>query len=80
MHCSSCDPDDLAGVSYKGKILVCPLEGGFRTDASGPALAGAAGAVLAGMAPDVALTMPLPALVVTEGQLDEIMAYVNSTR
>jgi hypothetical protein len=32
------------------------------------------------MAPDVALIMPLPALVVTEGQLDEIMAYVNSTR
>ncbi|PAN09961.1 hypothetical protein PAHAL_2G061900 [Panicum hallii] len=75
----SCDPDDLAGVSYKGKILVCPLDGGFRTPATGPALAGAAGAVLAGMAPDVALTMPLPALVVTEGQLDEIMAYVNST-
>ncbi|CAN6180709.1 unnamed protein product [Urochloa humidicola] len=75
----SCDPDELGGVSYKGKILLCPLEGGFRTDASGPALAGAAGAVLAGMAPDVALTMPLPALVVSEGQFDEIMAYFNST-
>ncbi|CAL5078899.1 unnamed protein product [Urochloa decumbens] len=75
----SCDPDELGGVSFKGKILLCPLEGGFRTDASGPALAGAAGAVLAGSAPDVALTMPLPALVVSEGQFDEIMAYFNST-
>ncbi|CAN6203286.1 unnamed protein product [Urochloa humidicola] len=75
----SCDPDELGGVSYKGKILLCPLEGGFRTEATGPALAGAAGAVLAGSAPDVALTMPLPALVVSEGQFDEIMAYFNST-
>ncbi|XP_034580688.1 subtilisin-like protease SBT4.3 [Setaria viridis] len=75
----SCDPDDLAGVSYKGKILVCPQEGGFRTQAAGPALAGAAGAVVTGIAPDAAFTMPLPALVVTEGQFDEIMAYVNST-
>ncbi|CAL5066643.1 unnamed protein product [Urochloa decumbens] len=75
----SCDPDELGGVSFKGKILLCPLEGGFRTDASGPALAGAAGAVLAGSAPDVALTMPLPALVVSEDQFDEIMAYFNST-
>nr|CAB3452215.1 unnamed protein product [Digitaria exilis] len=31
----SCDPDELAGVSYKGKILLCPLEGGFRTQATG---------------------------------------------
>jgi subtilisin family serine protease len=76
----SCDPGDLAGVSYKGKILVCPQDGGFRTQATGPALAGAAGAVLAGIAPDAAFTMPLPALVVTDGQFDEIMAYVNSTR
>ncbi|KAJ1288112.1 hypothetical protein BS78_02G065000 [Paspalum vaginatum] len=75
----SCDPDDLAGVSYKGKILLCPLEGGFRSQASGPFSAGAAGAVVAGKATDAAFAQPLPALVVTEGQFDDILAYFNST-
>ncbi|XP_066391997.1 subtilisin-like protease SBT4.3 [Miscanthus floridulus] len=28
----SCDPDDLVGDSYKRKILLCPVEGGFRTN------------------------------------------------
>jgi len=41
-------------------------------------LAGAAGAIAAGAAPDAAFIYPLPMLVVSE--FDEIMAYANSTR
>jgi hypothetical protein len=80
-NCSSCDPYYLVGDSYKGKILLCPLEGGFRTNISaGPLLAGAAGAIAAGAAPDAAFIYPLPTLVVSESQFDEIMACANSTR
>jgi len=81
LNCSSCDPDDLVGDSYKGKILLCPVEDGFRTNISaGPLLAGAAGVIAAGIAPDAAFIYPLPALVVSESQFDEILAYANSTR
>jgi hypothetical protein len=43
-------------------------------------LAGAAGVVLVTRAPDVASTLPLPGLMVTQDKFDQIMAYVNSTR
>ncbi|XP_025800523.1 subtilisin-like protease SBT4.3 [Panicum hallii] len=72
----SCDPDDLDGGSYQGKIVLCPGQEGYGL---GPKLAGAAGAVLVGDQPDVAFPLPLPALVVSQDQFDEILAYVNST-
>ncbi|TVU41280.1 hypothetical protein EJB05_14783, partial [Eragrostis curvula] len=76
----SCSPDDLAQGSYKGKIVLCPPHSGFiGKDGYGPLLAGAAGTVIVGNAPDVAFTMPLPALVVTQDQFDGILAYVNTT-
>jgi hypothetical protein len=77
LQCSSCDPDDLDGGSYQGKIVLCPGQEGYGL---GPKLAGAAGAVLVGDQPDVAFPLPLPALVVSQDQFDEILAYVNSTR
>lgn len=81
LHCRSCDPDDLAEGSYKGKIVLCPPQSGFHpNDGSGPLLAGAAGAVIVGRAPDVAFALPLPGLVLTQDQFNEILAYVNSTR
>jgi len=41
---------------------------------------GAAGAVIVGYNPDLAQTVILPALVVTQDQFDEILAYVKSSR
>ncbi|WVZ62256.1 hypothetical protein U9M48_012022 [Paspalum notatum var. saurae] len=76
----SCDPDNLGGGLYRGKIVLCPPQHGAPNDGSGPLLAGAAGVVLVSRAPDVAFTLaPLPALAVTQDQFDQIMAYVNST-
>ncbi|CAN6203285.1 unnamed protein product [Urochloa humidicola] len=72
----SCDPDNLDGGSYRGKIVLCPAQ---RSYGVGPHLAGAAGAVLVGDQPDVAFPLPLPGLVVYQDQFDEILAYVNST-
>ena len=77
LQCSSCDPDDLDGGSYQGKIVLCSDQESFGL---GPHLAGAAGAVLAGDQPDVAFPLPLPALVVSQDQFDQILAYVSSTR
>jgi hypothetical protein len=81
-HCRSCDPESLVGgtYSYKGKIVLCPPQEGHLNDGSGPLLAGAAGAILVTRAPDVAFTLPLPGLMVTQDNFDQIMAYVNSTR
>jgi len=53
---------------------------GRSNGVSGPFLAGAAGVVLVTRAPDVAFTLPLPGLTVTQDKFDQIMAYVNSTR
>ncbi|KAL6647545.1 hypothetical protein ACP70R_014982 [Stipagrostis hirtigluma subsp. patula] len=74
---TSCDPDDLARGSYKGEIILCQSYG--QDDGSGLLLAGAAGAVILGDEPDVAFTLPLPALMVTSDQFEEILAYVNGT-
>ncbi|XP_021309014.1 subtilisin-like protease SBT4.3 [Sorghum bicolor] len=73
----SCDPDNLAGGSYTGKIVLC--QEASENDGSGPLLAGAAGVVIVSEAPDVAFTLPLPGLTVTQDQFDQIMVYVNST-
>ncbi|CAD6226386.1 unnamed protein product [Miscanthus lutarioriparius] len=75
----SCDPENLAGGPYKGKIVLCPLQKGRSNGVSGPFLAGAAGVVLVTREPDVAVTLPLPGLKVTQDKFDQIMAYVNST-
>ncbi|TVU41281.1 hypothetical protein EJB05_14784, partial [Eragrostis curvula] len=77
----SCDPDDLAQGSYKGKIVLCPAHSGFvRNYGSGSFLAGAAGAVIVDSVTDQAYILPLPALVVThQHQFDGILAYVNTT-
>jgi len=77
LQCSSWDPDDLDGGSYQGKIVLCSDPENFGI---GPHLAGAAGAVLAGDQPDVAFPLPFPALVVSQDQFDQILAYVSSTR
>uniref|UniRef100_A0A0D9WWE8 Peptidase S8/S53 domain-containing protein n=1 Tax=Leersia perrieri TaxID=77586 RepID=A0A0D9WWE8_9ORYZ len=74
----SCLLDGLAGVSLRGKIVLCPKEN-FLNTGTGPFRAGAAGAVIVGDNPDTAFAVPLPALMVTQEQFDEIMAYVNST-
>ena len=78
-HYRSCDPDNLTGGSYRGKIVLClpPAKIGHPAD---PLSAGAAGAVILTRAPDVAFVLPLPGLTVTRDQFDQIMAYVNSTR
>ncbi|KAF8654849.1 hypothetical protein HU200_061428 [Digitaria exilis] len=55
----SCDPDNLGGSLYRGKILLCPHDG---SDGQGPLLAGAAGIVLVTDSPDVAFELPLPGL------------------
>ncbi|CAN6203288.1 unnamed protein product [Urochloa humidicola] len=78
----SCDPDDLAGGSYKGKIVLClPPQNNSRhpNDGSGPLSAGAAGVVILARAHDVAFVLPLPGLTVTQDEFIQIMAYVNST-
>ncbi|CAD6220734.1 unnamed protein product [Miscanthus lutarioriparius] len=77
----SCDPEDLVGGPYKGKIVLCPPQksGRLTSGATGALLAGAAGVVLVTRAPDVAFTLPLPGLTVTQDKFDQIMAYVNST-
>ncbi|PUZ68800.1 hypothetical protein GQ55_2G057600 [Panicum hallii var. hallii] len=77
----SCDPDNLAGGSYKGKIVLCPPPAkiGHPNDGSGPLSAGAAAVVIVTRASDVAFVLPLPGLTVTRDQFDQIMAYVNST-
>ncbi|KAJ1288120.1 hypothetical protein BS78_02G065400 [Paspalum vaginatum] len=75
----SCDPDYLGGSLYKGKVVLCPPQNGHPNDGSGPLLAGAAGVVLVSRAPDIAFTLALPGLTVTQDQFDQIMAYVNST-
>jgi hypothetical protein len=77
--CRSCDPENLAGGSYTGKIVLCPTAS--ENDGSGPLLAGAAGVVIPSRIPnDVAFALPLPGLTVTLDDFDQIMAYVNSTR
>ena len=73
--CSSCEPESLAGQSYKGKILLCASAG----DGTGPLLAGAAGAVIVTAQPNIAFLLPLPALTISKDQFTEIMAYVNKT-
>jgi len=75
----SSEPQGLAGGSYKGKILLCPANNGSLNDGTGPFMAGAAGAVIVGYNPDLAQTVILPALVVTQDQFDEILAYVKSS-
>jgi len=74
--CSSCQPDSLAGQSYRGKILFCPR----GSNGTGPLQAGAAGTVIANAEPDVAFVFPLPAVTIAEDQFTEILAYVNRTR
>ncbi|KAL6880065.1 hypothetical protein ACP4OV_011630 [Aristida adscensionis] len=75
----SCDPDDLAS-SYKGKIVLCPpLNNTAPPDGTGPLLAGAAGAVIASRTVDVSWLVPLPALMVTHEQFNEILDYVKTT-
>ena len=76
LHCSSYEPESLAGQSYKGKILLCASAG----DGTGPLLAGAAGAVIVSGSPDIASLLPLPALTISKDQFTEIMSYVNKTR
>ncbi|PWZ15518.1 Subtilisin-like protease SBT4.3 [Zea mays] len=73
----SCDPENLAGGSYKGKIVLC--QNAAANDGSGPLLAGAAGVVIVSRIPDVAFALPLPGLTVSQDQFDQTMAYVNST-
>nr|XP_034580689.1 subtilisin-like protease SBT4.9 [Setaria viridis]TKW30939.1 hypothetical protein SEVIR_2G071900v2 [Setaria viridis] len=76
----SCDPDNLSGGSYRGKIVLCPPQNNGRpNDGSGPFSAGAAGVVIVTRSPDVAFVLPLPGLTVTQDEFDQIMAYVNST-
>jgi len=81
-HYRSCDPDNLTGGSYKGKIVIClpSAKIGHPNDGSGPLSAGAAGVVIVSRAPDTAFALALPGLTVTRDQFDQIMAYVNSTR
>lgn len=43
-------------------------------------MAGAAGAVIVSYEPDVAFSLPLPAIMVTQDQFTGILAYVNRTR
>ena len=43
-------------------------------------MAGAAGAVIVGYYPNLALNVILPALMVTQDQFDEILAYMKSSR
>lgn len=76
--CRSCDPENLAGGSYTGKIVLC--QKAAANDGSGPLLAGAAGVVIVSRIPDVAFALPLPGLTVSQDQFDQTMAYVNSTR
>ena len=76
LHCSSYEPESLAGQSYTGKILLCAS----GSDGMGPLLAGAAGAVIVTAQPNIAFLLPLPALKITGDQFTEIMAYVNKTR
>lgn len=82
MCCSSCEPQGLDDGSYKGKIVLCPADNGTGglNDGTGPFMAGAAGAVIVGYYPNLALTVILPALMVTQDQFDEILAYVKSSR
>ncbi|CAM0144691.1 unnamed protein product [Urochloa decumbens] len=78
----SCEPDNLTGGSYKGKIVLClppKNNSSHPNDGSGPLSAGAAGVVIVSRAPDIAFVLPLPGLTVTHDQFDHIMAYVNST-
>ncbi|KAM0856693.1 hypothetical protein ACQ4PT_048961 [Festuca glaucescens] len=74
----SCEPESLtvAGRSYKGKILLCAS----WNNGSGPAVVGAAGAVMVTYEPDVAWQVTLPGLMVTQDQFNGILAYVNRTR
>ncbi|KAL6647326.1 hypothetical protein ACP70R_014763 [Stipagrostis hirtigluma subsp. patula] len=72
----SCESKSLAGRSYKGKILLCATP----DNGEGALLAGAAGAVIVTYEADIAFSLPLPGLTVTEDQFDEILAYVNKTR
>ncbi|TVU41283.1 hypothetical protein EJB05_14786, partial [Eragrostis curvula] len=47
---------------------------------AGPLQAGAAGAVIGTYEPDIAFSMPLPALTVTQDPFAKILDYVNRTR
>ncbi|WVZ62257.1 hypothetical protein U9M48_012023 [Paspalum notatum var. saurae] len=78
----SCDPNNMAGGSYKGKIVLCsPRHMDTPNDGSGPLSAGAAGAVFEGLKAelDTAFTLPLPGLAVDLDQFGEILAYVNNS-
>ncbi|KAM3208079.1 hypothetical protein ACQJBY_063023 [Aegilops geniculata] len=74
----SCEAESLAvaGRSYKGKILLCALP----SNGSGPVTVGAAGAVIGTDQPDIAFSLPLPAVMVSQAQFTRIMAYFNRTR
>ncbi|CAN6180705.1 unnamed protein product [Urochloa humidicola] len=74
----SCDPDNLAGGSYEGKILLCLPQNNISRRAD-PLSAGAAGVIFATRQFDVAFVLPLPGLTVTRDEFNQIMAYVNST-
>ncbi|KAF8654851.1 hypothetical protein HU200_061430 [Digitaria exilis] len=73
----SCDPDNLGGGLYRGKIVLCLSQNNLGRN--GPVLAGAAGIILVTRAPDVAFELPLPGLTVTQDKFDQIKVYVNST-
>uniref|UniRef100_A0ACD5UQJ9 Uncharacterized protein n=1 Tax=Avena sativa TaxID=4498 RepID=A0ACD5UQJ9_AVESA len=74
----SCEAESLAvaGRSYKGKILLCT----WWNNGTGPVRVGAAGAVMVTYEPDVAWQVSLPGVMVTQDQLNGILAYVNKTR
>ncbi|CAD6343421.1 unnamed protein product [Miscanthus lutarioriparius] len=73
------DAVDVISISI-GEDPPLPARGWLSNQyISWSALAGAAGAIAAGAAPDAAFIYPLPTLVVSENQFDEIMAYANST-
>lgn len=83
LQCRSCDAHNLAGGSFRDKIVLClPLQNdnGLVYDGFGPFLAGAAGVVILSPTLDLSFTPPISGLVVTRNKFDQIMAYVNSTR
>ena len=61
-------------------MVLCAADNGSLRYGTGPFKAGAAGAVIVGYYPNLALTVILPALMVTQDQFDEILAYMKSSR